>query len=1516
MAFRAHLPASQAPLRRPDDALVDVMRFADPPLGGRNSEFDAVPPPKRIMVPAPPPKPRGGAVRPARALQPSGRGHANRSALKEAVKSQGLGQPGTQRWSTMKALFTELVHATTSNSPTKLLTSIAETKALGGDQWPEFAKAQERLAALQNLRSELLKASDWTDIKEITALLSKADSVGVRYKPDFTVRHKPGTNPKAEAEGEFGPYIEAAERRLERLKALRQELDEASPHGKDLAKISNSVRVAAELGVQGWPEAECAELRLRLLQSLLSKLTSCLGLAKDVDADGQDDPHLKLALQAAVVEAEEVLGDLSTLPPPPLGPALEAVQQRLAMLRLEGVAGFRTRLRHELDRAAEQGDILAIRAALAEADRLQRDSATRLETAWAAPERARRRLAEFVGLEAELQLLSSRDRVLPPPPGAIEAALARADALNCGEWPQRAAAAERLEELKSLEAGLLRAVEDGSEVELLEATRNAEDAGLTAWPLLNSAQSLLFSYRSAAAVYVSPNAAWRQFSCSWAAQRLLVELSGVRPMGRRTSSCSVGWSQVVYAGLALELNLDADGIGGLEDKLVDMDLLAKSICKASGGRSAENLRLLTVKPDLLVAGFQITSAAPTDEASTSCAQDSLVLLEKELRDFAEVSSRIAEKGLSFEQRAGREPKHAASTNFDPGPNVKAVWLLYSLITEQQDQEKQLEELRRLQQRLQQKLEERIKQLVPRPLPDEDEYFSIQQVDLRSKSPEVDGSEMADEHYASACRELVEDIVQHELDFLRASPASPDLVDLLFENRSQEADAEVAHVFSKTFKPASEARSIAGSIMQHTPNSMDEELAYATVHDSWGGVAQGSQMQGAPAQIRPKSFSPMSYLTGSGASCAQEQMAFAAVDGILGAVRQHALVDAAPTPRQQSSFSAVSGATASGAGEELAFATSSNILAAAHQDSLVQTGPTVPHRPAFSAVSAVSSVTGSGVEDMAFLAVDGILDAVRQEALEQAGPSLQPQKSFSSVSGMTGSGAEEALAFAAVADVLGAVRENAAPLSLSPQHQGSFSAVSHMTKSACAEELASGAVSGALGAVAREDVVQPTVMTTLHNSMSSEELALSTMQAVPGAAAHDAERRTSIPRPISAASHVTGSAAEELAFLTIHGALGAAAEQDSVVQATSRANGVLASTVSEGTLGAAENSAVRSTLQNIFQQDQSAAKEGTGHAPARQQRAASSDGIPKSLENSVVHAAVGIIVGDAANDLSVRDSLSGTLGMESASAAEELAFLTIHGALGAAAEQDSVVQATSRANGALASTLSEGTLGAAENSAVRSTLQNIFQLDQCAAKEGTGHAPARQQHAAPSDGTPNSLKNSVVQAAVGNIVCDAVNDFSGSDSRTGSLGIESVGAAEDAVAFAAVEAVLQRVGTPVGSEHTDPTVNEDASPSFPSVTVYDPSPSTQQQDSVVSAIMAGVFNYSEAAPSSEIAVPARSSLQLAPHALAEAVVCDLLWDSVRGQAGIQDVHRRSVEKTWAETYGGPSLLTPKLESAGS
>ncbi|CAE8640548.1 unnamed protein product, partial [Polarella glacialis] len=108
--------------------------------------------------------------------------------------------------------------------------------------------------------------------------------------------------------------------------------------------------------------------RLRDLQSLLSQLTETLGYSTNADVDGElnvGGNSANACLDCALELSREVLGN-ETNPPPPLGPALTAVKRRLAQVRLEGATGLRSRLRAELSRAAEVGDIVALRAALAE----------------------------------------------------------------------------------------------------------------------------------------------------------------------------------------------------------------------------------------------------------------------------------------------------------------------------------------------------------------------------------------------------------------------------------------------------------------------------------------------------------------------------------------------------------------------------------------------------------------------------------------------------------------------------------------------------------------------------------------------------------------------------------------------------------------------------------------------------------------------------------------------------------------------------------------------------------------------------------------------------------------------------------------------------------------------------------------------------------------------------------------------------------------------------------------------
>ncbi|CAE8688259.1 unnamed protein product, partial [Polarella glacialis] len=274
---------------------------------------------------------------------------------------------------------------------------------------------------------------------------------------------------------------------------------------------------------------------------------------------------------------------------------------------------------------------------------------------------------------AELQSLARRDRALPPPPGALAAAVACADALGCSAWPLRAAALGRAEEIRSLEAALLQALGSDDESLLPPAVAKAEAAGLSAWPLLQAAQSFLAPSELEGSALPGSTKRWGHFSSFWASQRLLVESSTATSLS--AEGTAISWHQTVaYVGIALDTAC-SDG-QGLSSVLANGGL-AEGVRKAVGGLQIEDFRLSAVGPDMLVAEFQLRSTRSSVGVSGTMlgisVEDALEHLRQSVGDTSE----------SQKQR------------LNLGSEVSGVRLLYSTVSQQIDEQEQLQQLRKL-----------------------------------------------------------------------------------------------------------------------------------------------------------------------------------------------------------------------------------------------------------------------------------------------------------------------------------------------------------------------------------------------------------------------------------------------------------------------------------------------------------------------------------------------------------------------------------------------------------------------------------------------------------------------------------------------------------------------------------------------------------------------------------------------------------------------------------------------------
>ena len=248
------VPMSQS-LSRPAGA--EVCRFE---IGQRPVEY-------RQIRPAPPKKPpvfpraprhdrlRGGNVK----------GVLARDGLRELIHGS---DPKLGRWSHHKGLFTELIQATEESSIAGLISTLSEARTLGAQNWPECAKANERLKVLEGIRQEMEAASEWVGIEDIENLMKRAGAAGVIYmqnektlireqNPVKTIDRPLDPAPSAAVHPEFRTLALTLARHCCKLRALRDDLRNAAKSA-DIQFISNTLSAAKELGAD-WQELELAE---------------------------------------------------------------------------------------------------------------------------------------------------------------------------------------------------------------------------------------------------------------------------------------------------------------------------------------------------------------------------------------------------------------------------------------------------------------------------------------------------------------------------------------------------------------------------------------------------------------------------------------------------------------------------------------------------------------------------------------------------------------------------------------------------------------------------------------------------------------------------------------------------------------------------------------------------------------------------------------------------------------------------------------------------------------------------------------------------------------------------------------------------------------------------------------------------------------------------------------------------------------------------------------------------------
>jgi len=120
------------------------------------------------------------------------------------------------------------------------------------------------------------------------------------------------------------------------------------------------------------------------------------------------------------------------------------------------------------------------------------ESSEMLQIQWPALLHACERLAVLTALEVEL-----REAAHWAISDDLVAAIARAEALYCGEWELQHNAATRLEQVRSVEAELLESFAAGSIADIAAASARASASGLHAMPLVQGAETLLGAVQKA-----------------------------------------------------------------------------------------------------------------------------------------------------------------------------------------------------------------------------------------------------------------------------------------------------------------------------------------------------------------------------------------------------------------------------------------------------------------------------------------------------------------------------------------------------------------------------------------------------------------------------------------------------------------------------------------------------------------------------------------------------------------------------------------------------------------------------------------------------------------------------------------------------------------------------------------------------------------------------------------------------------------------------------------------------------
>lgn len=268
----------------------------------------------RFAVPALPPKPHGGALRPtrkhARLCDPTSEGVLKRAAVVEGFHMRIEEESHAIRWSNMKTLYTELVHAMMGSSILTLSACVAQAKACRADiSWPEYGRAIQRLQELTELEEDLHVAIGSVSEDFIMQTLAKANKVTA----------------------ERWPLVIAASQRLSALNATKRALF-CESKGCSIQHLASIIYSARAMGpvANCWSEFRQAEMRLLFLHRLLKRLCVGTNAVQNAASFCCEDSSI-IELERAVEDAKRDGIDDHT--ESPLGPAFAAALSRLRHLQ-------------------------------------------------------------------------------------------------------------------------------------------------------------------------------------------------------------------------------------------------------------------------------------------------------------------------------------------------------------------------------------------------------------------------------------------------------------------------------------------------------------------------------------------------------------------------------------------------------------------------------------------------------------------------------------------------------------------------------------------------------------------------------------------------------------------------------------------------------------------------------------------------------------------------------------------------------------------------------------------------------------------------------------------------------------------------------------------------------------------------------------------------------------------------------------------------------------------------------